>query len=75
MPVSGSGSICSTATCRLRRSSSWISGGGCSNQSISPDCSAAAAVAASVMMRHSTLSKRATFGPAVKLGWPVETGT
>jgi hypothetical protein len=75
MPVSGSGSMASTTTCRLRRSNSWTSDGGCSNQSISPDCSAAAEVAGSVMTRHSTRSKRATFGPAVRLGCPTGDGT
>ena len=74
MPVSGSGSIASIETLRLRRSSCWISGGGCSYQSISPVWMAAAAVAASTMMCHSTRSKCATLGPAVRLGVPEETG-
>jgi hypothetical protein len=49
-------------------------GGGCSYQSISPVWSAAAAVAASTMMCHSTRSKCTRFGPAVRLGVPAGVG-
>src|SRR5215472_16916606 len=46
-----------------------------SHQSISPDCTAAAAVAASGIVSHSTRSKCATFGPANMLGVPEDRGT
>ena len=72
--MSGSGSIGSTVRARLRRMRAWISGGGCSNQSISPFCRAAAEVEASVMICHSTRSKKACLGPAVRLGVPAVVG-
>ena len=59
-------SITSTTSWRWRSSRVETSGGICSNQSISPDISAAEAVAASGMVCHSTRSKCTTFGPAVR---------
>ena len=66
--------MASTVTPRLRRSKVCSSGGGCSNQSTSPVCSAAEAVAASDRMRHSTRLNPATLPPAVRLGG-ASTGT
>jgi len=59
---------------RLRRSSSSTSGGGWQNQSISPRCRAAAAVAASGRVCHSIRSKWGSFGPAVSPAPPAGVG-
>ena len=74
MPIKGRGSIGSTRSRRLRPRSWLISGGGCSIQSISPDWIAAEAVEGSAIMCHSTRSKCASFGPAVRLGRPFGVG-
>ena len=67
--------IVSTVILLLRLSDGSRSGAVSSHQSISPDCSAAAAVAGSGMTCHSTRSKWATFGPAVASGTPPLQGT
>ncbi len=68
-------SMISVVIARLRRSTGSRSAVGASHQSISPACSAAAAVAASGIVCHSIRSMAGTFGPAVKLGVPVGRGT
>ena len=62
--TTGSASSFSTASARLRRSSVCSSGVGSSYQSISPACSAAAAVAGSGITIHSTRSTITRLPPA-----------
>ena len=69
------GSWIAVFTPRDLRSSGSKSSDGYSHQSCSPDCSAAAAVAASGIVVHSTRSKCTILGPAVQSGVPPGRGT
>ena len=73
MPPAGSST--SSRICGLVLSSPCRSGVGFCHQSTSPADSALAAVEASGTIRHSTRSKYARFGPAVKLAAPSGRGT
>ncbi len=64
------GSAIRTVSFPSRRNTGRRSEAGVNHQSTSPRCNAAATVPPSGMMRHSTRSKCATFGPAVPLGAP-----
>ena len=69
------GEITRTTRSLSARSMLTRSASGDSSQSISPRCSAAAAVVAPCRMFHSTRSKCVIFGPAVPLGVPLARGT
>ena len=68
-------SLTLTTTAGSLRSIGSRSGAGASTQSTSPARRAAAAVAGSGMINHSTRSTKARFGPLVKPGDPSSRGT
>ena len=62
-PIAPAGSVTSARRARLRRKDGMKSVSGVSSQSTSPLCRAAAAVAVSVMIRHSTRSSSIRLPP------------